>query len=270
MNRWIDTHAHYGHKRFGKQDYLNSEREYVEYIVQVGTNEQSNIQTLKLIDKYDFLYGAVGFFPTDAWVLDHDYSAVASQTFDTLCNQLKHPKVVALGEIGLDYNWDCLSNGVKGTKARESQRKTFIQQLELAKAFGLPVSIHSRDAEEDTIEIFDRYQKIHGVIHCFSYGVDTAQIAITKGLYLGIGGTSTYPSNQELRDVIAITPIEKIVLETDAPYLSPQPVRREVNTSTNIKYVIENIAQIKHMNFDDVVNITNQNAKTLFNFNKEK
>ena len=137
-------------------------------------------------------------------------------------------------------------------------------QIEIAKELNLPICIHSRDAEEDTLKIFDMYDEISGVIHCFSYGKDTAKKAIEKGLYLGIGGTSTYPANTELREVIKETPLERLLLETDAPYLSPQQVRREINTSKNIKYVIENIANLKGITYNEDVEQTNKNAYELF------
>ena len=133
----------------------------------------------------------------------------------------------------MDYNWNRLVNGIEGEAAREIQKKWFRKQLNLAKEMKLPVSIHSRDAEADTLEIFDEYESISGVIHCFSYGLSAAQKAIEKGLYLGVGGTSTYPANNELREVIKMAPLDRLLLETDAPYLSPLQVRREVNTSAN-------------------------------------
>lgn len=264
--KYIDTHAHYGHKRFGKnhKNIINEMRKHTEIIIQIGTKTSTNKQVLKLINEYDFFYGIVGYFPTDVWELEQEYCNNALQNWDTLKQQLVNSKIVGIGEIGLDYSWDKVGDVLTGKNARELQKKWFIKQLDLAQEMKLPVSIHSRDAEKDTLEIFDMYGFIPGVIHCFSYGQEAAMKAIEKGLYLGIGGTSTYPSNNELRNVIKEVPLERLLLETDAPYLSPQPIRREINTSANIKYVIENIAELKRCSYDDVVKQTNKNAYQLF------
>lgn len=266
MNKWIDTHAHYGHKRFGKahDEILREIPNCVEKIIQVGTNTKSNAQTIRLTSQYDYMYGMIGYFPTDTWELESQYCKEAEENWIALARRLTHEKNAGVGEIGLDYNWNCLANGVKGDTAREIQKKWFRNQLNLAKRMNLPVSIHSRDAEADTLAIFDEYESISGVIHCFSYGLSAAQKALDKGLYLGIGGTSTYPSNRELREVIKMAPLDRLLLETDAPYLSPQQVRKEVNTSANIKYVIENIAELKGCSLDEVIVQTNRNAYELF------
>ena len=266
MNKWIDTHAHYGHKRFGKDpnNILEEMPSWAERIIQIGTNTKSNLQAMQLVSAYGYVYGMLGYFPTDTWELEPTMCNDAENNWLVLTKQLINSKIVGIGEIGLDYNWNCLANGVKGEEARKVQKKWFRKQLDLAKELGLPVSIHSRDAEEDTLKIFDEYDVVRGVIHCFSYGRDAARKALDKGLYLGIGGTSTYPSNKELREVIKMVPLDHLLLETDAPYLSPQQVRKEINTSTNIKYVIENIAELKRCTEDEVVEQTNKNAYELF------
>jgi TatD DNase family protein len=266
MQKYIDTHAHYGHKKFKKNlsDILKEMSSCADRIIQVGTNSKSNLQALQLVSSYDYIYGMIGYFPTDVWELEPEYCQDAFGNWIALKDQLTNNKVVGIGEIGLDYNWNRLANGVEGDVAREIQKKWFRNQLNLAKEMNLPVSIHSRDAESDTLSIFDEYEIIPGVIHCFSYGKDAARKALDKGLYLGVGGTSTYPSNEELREVIKITPLDRLLLETDAPYLSPQQVRKEINTSANIRYVIENIAAIKRCSVDNVVKQTNQNAYNVF------
>ena len=269
MRKWIDTHSHYGHKGFNRlhkttDEILKDMRYCCEKIIQVGTNTKSNLQALQLISTYDYVYGMLGYFSTDVWELESTMCEKADDNLLVLTKQLTNDKVVGIGEIGLDYNWNRLANGVEGELAREIQKKWFRKQLDLAKELGLPVSIHSRDAEADTLAIFDEYDTIPGVIHCFSYGRSAAQKAIEKGLYLGIGGTSTYTSNKELREVIKMAPLDRVLLETDAPYLSPQQVRKETNTSANIKYVIENIAELKECSADEVIDQTNQNAYNLF------
>jgi TatD DNase family protein len=269
MKKYIDTHAHYGHSGFRRlkkstADIIKEMSGCCEKIIQVGTNTKSNEQAIRLTNNYDIIYGMVGYFPTDVWELEKQYCEKADENWLVLTNQLADNKIVGIGEIGLDYNWNRLYNGIEGEEARKAQKKWFRNQLNLARDMGLPVSIHSRDAESDTLSIFDEYDTILGVIHCFSYGRLAAQKAIDKGLYLGIGGTSTYPSNVELREAIKMAPFDRLLLETDAPYLSPQKVRREVNTSANIKYVIENIAEIKNCSIDRVIEQTNENAYNLF------
>ena len=269
MLKYIDTHAHYGHggfKRLRKstQEIINEMSDCCEKIIQVGTNTRSNLQTLELVSLYDNVFGMIGYFPTDVWELEVLCDKNAEVNWNLLKKQLTNDKIVGIGEIGLDYNWDKVGNIYTGIEARQVQQMWFVKQLDLAKELHLPVSIHSRDAESDTLAIFSMYEKISGVIHCFSYGAQTAEKALEKGLYLGIGGTSTYPSNNELREVIKMAPLNRLLLETDAPYLSPQQVRRDVNTSANIKYVIENIATIKNISYNKVIEQTNQNAYELF------
>lgn len=276
--RYIDTHAHYNANQFKniRNNLMKELREDLKYIITLGTNMKSNTETLILLSQFDFLYGMIGFFPSDTWELEKDlcpkdvnvYIKDAESNLDIFKHQLINQKIVGIGEIGLDYHWNCVGprgKEIRGQKARDIQEKWFRYQMDLAKELNLPVSMHSRDAEDDTLRIFNDYNEIKGVMHCFSYGLKSADVYLNKGLYLGIGGTSTYPSNKELREVIKKCPLDRILLETDAPYLSPQQVRREINTSKNIKYVIENISEIKGIGIEEVILKTNENAKKLFN-----
>ena len=277
--KFIDTHAHYNSVKFNKnRDKILTElRNKCENIINLGTDMKSNTDTLILISLYDYLYGCIGFFPTDVWQLEKKFCPGDIDTYifnadDNLTvfkKQLLNQKVVGIGEIGLDYHWNCIGNAKNkpfctGEEAREIQKKWFMYQLDLAKEKKLPVSMHSRDAEEDTIKVFKNYSEINGVMHCFSYGLKSAEFYLNKGLYLGIGGTCTYPSNKELRQVIKECPLDRILLETDAPYLSPIPFRSKLNTSANIIYVIEEIAKIKGISEENVIKQTNINAKSLF------
>lgn len=284
--KFIDTHAHYNarqfHTKLKEKDVLNEQRKYCNYIINLGTNMKSNTETLRLVSLYDYIYGMLGFFPTDVWQLDDDLcpNDVDMFTFKAKDNricfekQFMNQKVVGIGEIGLDYHWNCIGDSrrsifVKGEEARNLQKKWFLYQLNLAKEKELPVSMHSRDAEEDTIKLFKQFDTINGVMHCFSYGMKSADYYLNKGLHLGIGGTCTYPSNKELREVIKECPMDRILLETDAPYLSPQKVRREINTSKNILFVIDTIAEIKGLSKEEVVKKTNENAIKLFGFKQK-
>lgn len=288
--KFIDTHAHYNHSKFKNRDkLLNNLRTNLKYIINLGTNMKNNTETLQIISLYDYIWGMIGFFPTDTWQLESELCPNDVDMFvfnakdNWICfeHQLKNQKLVGIGEIGLDYHWDFTgpmnlktkigNHGEKklvGEEAREIQKKWFRKQIDLAKELDLPVSMHSRDAEEDTLKIFSDYDSINGVMHCFSYGMKSAEVYLKKGLYLGIGGTSTYPSNKELREVIKETPLDRLLLETDAPYLSPQPVRREINNSSYITYVIDNIVEIKGISREKVIQVTNDNAISLFKFQR--
>lgn len=251
----IDTHAHYNSKKFSadQKEILEKMQESCEIIVNVGTNTKSFKEITSLAKKYNFLYSVIGYFPCDVLELEDKNNR------DVFMKALEDSKTVAIGEIGLDYYWN--------TPTPEIQQKYFIEQIELAKKLNLPISIHSRDAETDTLKIIkDHYdENLKGVIHCYSYGLDSAKEYLDMGFYFGIGGTSTYKGNDELRQVIEFLPIENIVLETDCPYLSPVPKRGKRNDSSNLIYVAENIANIKGLSTQEVINITNQNAKKLYN-----
>lgn len=267
MEKWIDSHCHYEHGIFkrNRDSVLNKVDKYCEKVICVGTNLNENKGVIDLSHKYDFIYNMVGFFPTSVDKIDEEYCSEGKENWNNLILQLQDDKNVGLGEIGLDYSWNQVGK-IKGEEAQELQKKWFRKQIILANELNKPISIHSRDAEEDTKKILDEFEKLNGVVHCFSYSPKTAKFFIDKGLYLGIGGTSTYKFNDKIREAIRITPIEKILLETDAPYLSPEPVRRTVNDSSNIIYVIKLISQLKCMTEEEVIKQTNENCKNLYNF----
>lgn len=167
-------------------------------------------------------------------------------------------KIVAIGEIGLDYYWD--------EPAREIQKHWFDRQMELARDVDLPLIIHSRDAAQDTFEMMKAQNagEIGGVIHCFSYGVEMARKFLEMGFYLGIGGVLTFKNGKKLREVVEYMPIEKLLLETDCPYLSPEPNRGKRNSSLNLPYVVEAISQIKGIDKEEVITITRENALRMY------
>ena len=187
----------------------------------------------------------------------------AEENLDIFLHQLMNQKVIGIGEIGLDYHWNSVGN-LKGRDAREIQKKWFKYQLELATKKDLPVSIHIRDAIDDALESFNHFSLIHGVIHCFSYGEKELEKILEKGLYIGVGGTLTYKNNKELQEAVKKCPMNRILLETDAPYLSPQPVKKQVNDSKNIEYVIEKICELKEISREEVIEKTEENVKRLF------
>ena len=250
--KYIDTHSHYLHRQFNAdRDELIRKllEENVNYLIECGTNTWSNKHVLELCEKYENVYGTIGFFPCDTAELE------TPETYENFIEQLKHKKVVGIGEIGLDYYH-------KGNPAQ--QRKWFIEQLKLAKKLNLPVCIHSRNAEKDTLDILKNNGQMIGVIHCYAYGAKTMNELVKLGYYFGIGGTCTYKNNVDLRDAIRKMPLERIVLETDCPYLTPEAVRRERNDSSKIQYVVEEIAKLKNVSVEEVISTTNKNVQTLY------
>lgn len=254
----FETHAHYDDEAFDpdREILLNNLKENeIEYVVNIGSSIKTSKQTITLARKYPFIYGAIGVHPSETGELEEE-------NFLWLKEAAKDPKVVAIGEIGLDYYWD--------TPEREIQKIWFERQMELAKELKLPSVIHSRDAAADTLDMIKsaKLSESGGVIHCFSYEKEMAKTYVDMGFYLGIGGVITFKNARKLKEVVAYIPIEYLVLETDAPYLSPEPNRGKRNTSLNIPYIAENIALIKGMEYNEVLRITNENAKKLYRLTK--
>jgi TatD DNase family protein len=253
----FETHAHYDDEAFDedREALLHSlPQNNIEFVVNVGASIGTSANTLELVKKYSFMYGAVGVHPGETAELNEE-------NFEWLKNAAKQPKIVALGEIGLDYYWD--------TPERKIQKLWFDRQMELAKELKLPTIIHSRDAAQDTLEMIKAadLKKTGGVIHCFSYGKDMAKLYLDMGFYLGIGGVVTFKNAKKLKEVVEYTPMEHILLETDCPYLSPEPNRGKRNSSLNLTYVAKEIAGIKGMEYEEVLEITLQNAKKMYRIN---
>lgn len=250
----FDTHAHYDDEAFDgdRDELLRSLAEHgIGTVVNISANLASIGKTLALTVKYPWMYGSVGIHPSDTGELNEE-------TYQMVERAAREPKVVAIGEIGVDYHWD--------EPGRDVQKFWFERQLELAREVRLPVLIHSRDAAQDTLDLMKahRCQEIGGVIHCFSYGVEMAREYLDMGFYLGIGGVLTYKNGKKLKEVAAFAPLERMVLETDCPYLSPSPFRGKRNSSLNLPYVVEALAQIKGVTEEEVIRVTEQNARALY------
>lgn len=250
----IDTHAHYDDETFQEdRDTLLNEMHQngIEYIVNIGASIESSKDTLELTRSYPFVYGAAGVHPDETKELDEE-------KFSWLKSVLQEPKMVAAGEIGLDYYWDATD--------RKVQKYWFERQMELARELRLPMVIHSRDAAADTLDMITSAKggEIGGVIHCFSYGKEIARQYLDMGFYLGIGGVLTFKNSKKLKEVVEYAPLERIVLETDSPYLSPVPFRGKRNDSGKLVHVVEAIAQIRGISEDEVLKVTNKNAKELY------
>lgn len=250
----IDTHAHYDDEAFDQDRELLIEElmtSNIEYIVDIAASIDSPDKVLSLVDRYPFFYGAIGIHPSDT-------KYMTEEIFLYLKQKLSHEKIVAVGEIGLDYYWD------KDNKSE--QILWFERQMELAKGALLPIIIHSRDAAKDTYETMksSRAEEIGGVIHCFSYGVEEAKKYLDWGFFLGIGGVLTFNNAKRLKEVVSYAPIEQLVMETDCPYLAPVPNRGKRNDSRNLEFVATEIAKLKGITKEEVIQITNKNAKQLY------
>lgn len=245
----IDTHCHLYKEYYEDIDSIIklSKENNVVYYINNGCDAKSNVEVLELVEKYSSVYGALGIHP--------EY--VENYTLDDIKfieDNLNNPKIVAIGEIGLDYHYS------KENKAE--QIKLLELQLELAEKYDMPVIIHSRDATEDTINTLKKY-KVKGVIHSFSGSLETAKIYIKMGYLLGINGVVTF-KNCNLKDVLKEIPIENIVLETDSPYLTPVPFRGKQNNSSHILDIAKFISEIYDLTLDDVSRITTDNVLKLY------
>ncbi|MBU9728310.1 TatD family hydrolase [Diplocloster modestus] len=254
MTKIFESHAHYDDEAFDedREELLGKmQQQGIEYIINIGANIDSSKKTVELTEKYPFLYGAVGVHPSDTAELDE-------QKIGWLKLQCERPKIVAVGEIGLDYYWD--------EPERPVQRKWFCRQLDLAREVKLPVVIHSRDAAKDTLTIMKEMhaEEIGGVVHCFSYSKEMAEEYLKLGFYIGVGGVVTFNNAKKLKEAVEFLPMDKILLETDSPYLTPVPNRGKRNSSLNLPYIARQIAELKGISYEQVVEITNRNARKLF------
>ncbi|MBQ0042906.1 MAG: TatD family hydrolase [Lachnospiraceae bacterium] len=253
----FETHAHFDDEAFDEDReelLLNMKRNGIHPIVNVGASMGSSRESVKLSSDYPNVYAAVGVHPSEV------YQMTEADLMD-LEDLSRESKVLAIGEIGLDYHYE-------DTDA-ECQKYWFIQQLKLAKKVNLPIIIHSREACLDTMEIMKEHAKgLTGVIHCFSYPVEIAREYVKMGFYLGIGGVLTYKNANKLIEVAEEIPLDKLVLETDSPYLTPVPHRGERNDSRNLIYVAEKLAKIKNMPVDKLIKQTSENARNLYRLKK--
>jgi len=248
---FFDTHAHYDDERFALDcDELleNMNAAGVDLIVNAGCDVQRSARCLAIADKYDFVYGAAGVHP-------HDTDAMNDDTERELRELLRHPKCVALGEIGLDFHYDY--------SPRDIQALRFRQQLEIARDLNLPVIIHEREAFKEAMNILDDFRGLSLVFHCFSEGIEEAKIVLDRGWLLSFTGVVTYKKNTAI-DVAAYVPDDRIMIETDAPYLAPAPLRGKRNDSRYIKYTAEAIALARGMDLADFAEITMKNGLRFF------
>lgn len=248
----FDTHAHYDSGAFNadRDEILSSMPEKnVGLIVDPGCDLKSSLDAISLGEKYDFVYAAVGWHP-------EDMDKLSDESFSEMAKLITHPKCVAVGEIGLDYYWD--------TEHKQEQKELFIRQIELALNLDKPVIVHDREAHGDSFDIVSRYPNLRGVFHCYSGSREMAEQLLKNGWYLGFDGPITYKNARKSIEVLEMCPLDRIVIETDSPYLTPVPNRGKRNDSSNLKYVIEKIAEIKGMATAEVEQITFENGRRLY------
>ncbi|MCB5711696.1 TatD family hydrolase [Lactonifactor longoviformis] len=250
----FDSHAHYDDEAFepDREELLESMADLgVGTIINVGASLRGVRDTVKLMKKYPFIYGAVGVHPDEVGDLDETQMI----WLRSLCME---EKTVAIGEIGLDYYWN--------RENHEVQKHWFVRQMDLAKEVGYPIIVHSRDAARDTLDIMksERADALTGVIHCYSYSREHAREYMNMGYLLGIGGVATFANAKKLKEIVAYAPLDYILLETDCPYLAPEPHRGERNNSSYLTFVAREIARIKGVSYETVVETTAGNARRLF------
>lgn len=246
----VDTHCHLDNEKFDEDrlDVIDRIKGNLEFCVNIGYDLTSSKKSLELAKKYDFIYAVIGVHPIDI----AEYDEEIEKELELLA---KDSKVVAIGEIGLDYHWM--------TEPKEIQQERFRRQLELAKRLNKPVVIHTRDAMEDTVNILKEYPNITGVIHCYPGSLETAKQLVDR-FYLGIGGTLTFKNSKKIVEVVKNIPLDRIVIETDCPYLTPEPFRGKRNEPIYVEYIAKKIAEIKEITVEDVAKITTENAKKLY------
>ena len=250
----FDTHTHYDDKAFDtdREELLTGLREKgIGWLVNVGADMASSRTALMLAEKYDFVYAALGVHPTETGEL-------TEKDMDWIRQQSTHKKVVAIGEFGLDYHWKKPDPPV--------QKKWFLRQIKLAQEVKLPIIIHSRDAAAETMEILTETKAYDcgGVIHCYSYSPEMAKEYVDMGFYIGIGGVVTFKNSKKLKLVAEEIPLERIVLETDCPYLAPEPNRGKRNDSSNLLYVVREIARLRGITEEELLRQTTENARRLY------
>jgi len=250
----FDTHAHYDDKKFDldRDEVLQSLKAHgIEYAVNIGTNIPSSEYSVSIAEKYDFLYASVGIHPEHA-------DTISDETIKRIKELCSHKKVVAIGETGLDYYWE-------NNPSREIQKEAFKRQIELAKELNLPVIVHNRESTEDMVNILKETRPRKAIIHCVSVSAEIAKILVGMDYYISFSGTVTFKNAPKLREVAKIVPINRLLIETDSPYLSPEPKRGGRNDSRNLMYTAEKLGEIIGLSFKEISSLTTENAKRIYN-----
>jgi TatD DNase family protein len=252
----IDTHAHLDSAVFDedREEVINRAIQAgIGKIVNIGFNRETIPTTIALSEKYEMIYAAVGWHPQDA-------VNMLSEDLDWIAELCAHPKVVAIGEIGLDYYWD--------TSPKEVQHQVFREQIRLARRLSKPIIIHNRDAHQDVVRILreEKAEDVGGIMHCYSGSWEIAQECLNMNFHISFGGPVTFKNAIQPKEVLAKVPLDRLLIETDAPYLAPHPFRGKRNESAHITLVAEAAALIKQVNIDEIIKLTTNNAINLLGF----
>lgn len=250
---FFDSHAHYNDEKFDldRKDLLKKiYNSGVTKIVNAGYSLQSSKRAIEIANEYSFMYATAGISPND---IDN----FEKENLKTIEKLVQNEKVVAIGEIGLDYYWN--------KENKELQKEIFIAQIKIADKLNLPIVIHTRKAIYDTLDILNKHKNNkNGVFHCCSLNVDLVREGIKLGFYISFAGSITFKNSKNADEIIKNVPLEKILIETDSPYLAPEPLRGKRNDSRNIKYIAQKIADVKNISLEEIAKITYQNAKNIF------
>ena len=249
----FDTHAHMDDRRFdADRDTImeDMKNHHIQYLMNIGCDAASSINSVKMAEQYPFVYASVGSHPDDADAINDDLIAL----YRELCQ--KHPKVKAIGEIGLDYHYEDIP--------RAQQRVCFIRQMELARELNLPVIVHEREAHEDGLAIIKDFPDVTGVFHCYSGSAEMARELVKRGWYIGFTGVITFKNARKAVEVVEDMPLSRLLLETDCPYMAPEPFRGKRNDSRYLYRMAERVAEIRGLDVEEVARITTQNGLRLF------
>ena len=255
---YFETHAHYDDEKFNedREDIIKKIKEAgVTRCVNIGCNIETSEASIKLAEKYDFIYATCGVHPSEI----ADSENKIDEQVKILENMISESrKIIAIGEIGLDYHWN--------SENKKLQKYAFIKQIELANALNLPISIHTRDAIDDTIGIIKNESELKngGILHCCPFNKELVKHGLEKGLYIAFGGTCTFKNSKNAKEIVQMVPFDKILIETDSPYLAPEPVRESRNDSSNLKYIVNKIAEVKECTPEKIAKITYENAIKVF------
>lgn len=253
----FDSHAHYNDEKFENDRETIIKEIYnsgITKIVNAGYSIESSRKAIEIAKNYDFIYGTAGVSPNDIENLPNDYLAQIESI-------ASNKKIVAIGEIGLDYYWN--------KENKEKQKEVFINQIELANKLNLPIVIHTREAVMDTLDVLKNKITCNnkGVFHCCPLNVELIKEALKLGFYISFAGPITFKNSKNANEVVNVVPMERILIETDSPYLSPEPVRGTRNDSRNVKYMAQKIAEIKNIELEEVARKSYKNAETIFKIN---
>lgn len=254
MIQLFDTHAHLDAYQFDEDREAMIQRARdagVELIVNIGFDRKTIPTTMALIDKYDFIYAAIGWHPVESIHMQEG----DLEWIESLC---KHPKVVAIGEIGLDYHWD--------TSPKDVQERVFREQIRLAKKLNMPIVIHNRDAHADVIRILkeEGAAEVGGIMHCFSGSVEIAKQCLDMNFYISFGGPVTFKNARVPKEVLKEVPLDRLLIETDCPYLAPHPNRGKRNEPSYVTLVAETVAEIKGKTLEEIAKITTENGRKCY------